>query len=94
MRNHDLRNALMLAQRGVQGGQMGRVVGAGIDHGDRAVAQQPGVGATLGHRRGVGRQEQPQAGRHAQRHPRSGGEIGGAVVGFWHGGPRILVADG
>ena len=68
VRHQDLRDALA-RQRAEQGGAMLRQVGPGIDHADRAVSDDVGVGALEGHRPGVRRHH--EADQRRQRHQRA-----------------------
>jgi len=51
--DEDMADALTGAESGKDGGQMRRIVGAGVDHGDFGSANEVGIGSRVRHRRGV-----------------------------------------
>src|SRR6056297_729830 len=60
MGDEDMADALPRVECAHNGREMSLVIGAGVNHRKPPVAQQIGIGAPEGHRRGVGRENAPQ----------------------------------
>ncbi len=82
MGHDDMANALPQLNRGEDRFKMRGAVGAGVDHCHIGLAQQIGIGAAIGHRRGVGRHNTAQPGLQGFGKANLGVEVVGRQHGF------------